>query len=248
MLRSILSLSTCIAMTFGLSACNMSADDKAETSTAAIEAPAHATSREDVEKIVRAYLLENPEVIVEAMAVLEEREQAKTSEILASDKRDPSIGPADAPVTIVEFFDYKCGYCKRSVDWVMDLAEESDGKIRVVFKEFPILSEQSKDAALAALAAQQQDKYMEFHQKLMKYPGELSRDNIFKLAGDVGLNTAKLEKVMDDPKTMEHLLDIRLEAQTYGADATPSFFINGELIQGFDKPKLEARIKALAEG
>ena len=225
----------------GLAACSPSAVSEPT------DAPATAQSRADVEKIVRAYLLEHPEVIVEAMDVLTERENANISKLLSGDSRDVSVGPEDAPVTIVEFFDYKCGYCKRSLDWVMDTVQNSDGKVRVVFKELPILSEQSRQASLAALAANRQGKYMEFHQKLMRFPSALTDDAIDDLAADLGLNVTKMRKDMTDPKILEHVQDVRDQAREYGADATPSFFINGELIQGYDKPQLEARIKTLLE-
>ncbi|MAT35988.1 MAG: hypothetical protein CMK06_12770 [Ponticaulis sp.] len=238
MLRRMLTLPTCAALTF-LSAC---ADDTA----AAV--PESAMSRADVEEIVRAYIIDNPEIIVEAMQVLNERNNRKAAESLASDPRDFSVGPADAPVTIVEFFDYKCGYCRMSLDWVMEQVEKSDGQIRVVFKEFPILSDQSRTAAMAALASMDQDKYLEFHQKLMRYSGQLDREKVLELAGEVGLNTAKLEKRMDSPEIVEHLQDIRQEAQAFGADATPSFFVNGKLIQGFDKRNLEETINSALEG
>lgn len=243
MLKKIALLSTCAALAIGLGACNMSADDAKSASV-----PENAMSRDDVEAIVKAYLLENPEIIQEAMAVLKDRENEAISEFLASSEGDFSIGPEDAPVTIVEFFDYKCGYCQAAAEWVTDKATKSDGKIRVVFKEFPILSDQSLEAAKAAIASIDQGKYLEFHNELMKFSGTLSRENIMKIAGDVGLNTAKLEKAMDDDDVMKRLQAVRMEAQAYGADATPSFFVNGELIQGFDKRSLEARIDELLEG
>ena len=93
-----------------------------------------------------------------------------------------------------------------------------------------------------------QDKYLEFHQKLMRYSGQLDREKVLELAGEVGLNTAKLEKRMDSPEIVEHLQDIRQEAQAFGADATPSFFVNGKLIQGFDKRNLEETINSALEG
>ena len=126
MLAKTLSVTTALTVLVGLGACNMSAQSNSVPDTA--------QSREDVEAIVRAYLLENPEIIMEAMLVLEERENARLGEQLASNDADFSVGPADAEVTIVEYFDYHCGYCRRSLDWVMDQVENSDGRVRVVFK------------------------------------------------------------------------------------------------------------------
>lgn len=230
-----------LAVTIGLGACSNSSADSATS------IPATATSRADIEAIVHAYIVEHPEVILEAMETLTAREQADMAKSLASDDRDFSIGPKDAPVTIVEFFDYRCGYCKMSLDWVIQKANDSDGKIRVVFKELPILSDQSRTAAEAALAAKEQGKYLELHQALMKYPSELSDANIQKIAKGVGLNVTRMEKDMERPEIAAHITDVREAAQKYGANATPSFFINGELIQGFDKKSLETRIATLLE-
>lgn len=233
-----------VGAALALAACGDSSSAQDKTT----EVPETAQSPEDVEAIVRAYLLDNPEIILEALDVLEEREAAEISTALSSDSRDPSIGPEDAPITIVEYFDYRCTYCKISVDWVMEQARESDGKIRVVFKELPILSPDSRTAAIAALAAQKQGKYIEFHQELMKYPSQLNEEAIEKLAENVGLNVTRLQRDMESPALLSHIQDINDEARKYGADATPSFFVNGELIQGFNRPALEARIAALSEG
>ena len=228
----------CLGM-MSLTACGES------TSTPADNVPETAQSREDIEKIVRAYILENPEIIMEAMDVLAERRTLDIAAELEADERAFSYGPEDAAVTIVEYFDYRCTYCKRSLDWVMEQAEPDSGDVRIIFKEFPILSEQSRRAALAAVAAAEQGKYMEFHQALMRSPEALTDEKIDEIAESVGLNLTKLHKVMEDPKTMEYLQSVREEAIQYGAEATPSFFINGELIQGYDRAKLEERMDAL---
>ena len=132
-----------------------------------------AADREAVESIVRDYILENPEIIEEAIIKLSERERAAevamrseaalaNYDALANNPSDFSIGPADAPVTVVEFFDYRCGFCKRSTSWALGLPEQYDNKVRVVFKEMPILSPESEKAALAAIAAgKQREKLMD---------------------------------------------------------------------------------------
>lgn len=240
MLAKTLSVTTALTVMVGLGACNMSAQSNS--------VPETVQSREDVEAIVRAYLIEHPEVIVEALEVLTERENVRLGEQLASNSADFSIGPADAEVTIVEYFDYHCGYCRRSLDWVMDQVENSDGRVRVVFKELPILSEQSVRAARAAIASQNQGEYLEFHQAMMRHSGQLSDDVIFEIAGDVGLNTARLERDMASEEIDEHLSRILGEARDNGVTGTPAFFINGELFSGFAQRDLERRIDDLLEG
>lgn len=228
----------------GLSACNQNASG--EPPKHGIDVPDVAHTREDVELIIHAYLLENPEIVQEVMVILEEREKSEISNRLSSDDRDPSYGPKDAPITIVEYFDYNCGYCKRSVDWVLEQVDEGDGQVRVIFKELPILTEGSRRAATAAIAAKKQGKYLEFHRLLMvQKAGTLSSERIDELAESIGLNVTRLHKDMESSETRDHILDIRDEAITHGATSTPSFFVNGELIQGYDQTALEARLKEL---
>jgi protein-disulfide isomerase len=240
MLAKTLSVTTALTVLVGLGACNMSAQSNS--------VPETAQSREDVEAIVRAYLLENPEIIMEAMLVLEERENSRLGEQLASNDADFSVGPVDADVTIVEYFDYHCGYCRRSLDWVMDQVENSDGRVRVVFKELPILSEQSVRAARAAIASQNQGEYLEFHQAMMRHSGQLSDDDIFEIARDVGMNATRLERDMESAEVDAHLARVLGEAREHGVTGTPAFFINGELYSGFAQRELEQRIESLLEG
>ena len=228
----------------GLSACNQNASS--EPHKHGIDAPDVAHTREDVELIIHAYLLENPEVVQEVMDILEEREKTAISDSLSSDERDATYGPKDAPITIVEYFDYNCGYCKRSVDWVLDQVDEGDGQVRVVFKELPILTEGSRLAASAAIAAKKQGKYLEFHRLLMaQKAGTLNSERIDELAESIGLNVTRLHKDMESSETRDQILDIRDQAITHGATSTPSFFVNGELIQGYDRAALEARLEEL---
>lgn len=237
------SLTGAALLALGLAACGPNAESEPRSS---VDVPKTAQSREDVEKIVRAYILDNPEIITEAMDILAEREKAELAKLLASDSRDVSYGPDDAEVTIVEFFDYNCGYCKKSLDWVLSEVDNGNGKIRVIFKELPILSDQSRRAALAALAADRQGKYMEFHQLLMRQKAHtLTDERIDELAESIDLNVTRMHKDMSRPELLEHIQDIRSLAIEYGATATPSFFVNGELVQGFDQPVLERQIAEL---
>ena len=235
-----------IPMALIAASCSQVASGTPENEAVAVPEVAH--SRSDIEAIVKAYLIENPEVIAEALNVLAEREKQALTEKLSSDSRDVSIGDPNAPITIVEFFDYNCGYCKRSVDWLIQTVENSDGKVRAVFKELPILNEQSREAALAALASVKQDKYMELHQALMKAPANaLTSSEIDKIAGSLDINVTKMRKAMESEDILDHIQDIRVQAIENGATATPSFIVNGELIQGFDRRALDKRINTLIE-
>lgn len=216
-------------------------------------APA-ATDREAIEQIVRDYILENPEIVEEALIVLAERQQAEKDAALASavernwdalytDARDFSIGPDDAEVTIVEFFDYRCGFCKRSWEWVNSLPAQYDGKVRVVFKEFPILSPESRQAAFATLAAGEQGKYLEMHQALMRSKGELKQDQIEEIAREVGVDVAKMTADAKSLEVQKQVADIRSLADALDTRATPTFFVNGIKVAGADQARVEAMIE-----
>ena len=211
-------------------------------------------TRAEVEEIVREYILTNPEIIEEAIILLTEQQEAEEeararaavadrADDLFYDPRDFSIGPEDAEVTIVEFFDYRCGYCKASLDWVMDLPDEYDGKVRVVFKEYPILSAESEQAALAALAAGRQGKYNEMHTALMKSRGAFKAADIDKLAEDVGVDVARMRADMKLTEVRAHVADVRSLAQAIGTSATPTFVLDGEVVTGFNRARLEAMLE-----
>ena len=198
--------------------------------------------RAAVEQIVRDYILENPEIIEEALVELAARERARMAVALASDPRDYSMGPADAKVTIVEFFDYRCGFCKRSMEWLIETAEAHPDDIRVVFKELPILSEESRTAALAALAAGEQGKYMQMHQALMASRSDFSDAAIDDIARSVGVDVARMRADMGSRELLQQVADVRAEAISVDATATPTFFINGRVVAGYDKNTLDTII------
>ena len=213
-------------------------------------------SKAEIEKIVREYILENPEIIEEALIALSEKEKiaqaaaaqaaiaANASELYAH-AGDFSIGPADAKVTVVEFFDYRCGYCKRSVDWVRALPEEYDGQVRVVFKELPIFGGISETAALAALAAGKQGKYLELHVALMnlKSNDDLTEENIDALAAGVGINVAKMRADMKSPAIEKQLAEMKALGEALAVGGTPGFFIGEQHIEGANTAAIEAAIK-----
>ena len=182
-------------------------------------APASFSSTEiaDIGTISRNYLLENPEVIRDAIQALQAKEEAAKAglqseavkehkDALYADAGDPIAGNPQGDVTLVEFFDYKCPYCKQVTPALEALLKE-DPNLKIVFKEFPILSDGSVLAARAALAAMKQDKYLPLHQALMAYRGALDLDTITSVATSVGLDAQKL---LEDMKSEE--IDKQLKA------------------------------------
>jgi protein-disulfide isomerase len=191
---------------------------------------------------VRSYLMANPHVLRDVIEELNTRERLAASmqqtELLASLsddlKNDPASFVAGNPqgdITIVEFFDYRCGYCKRNFPELMKTVEE-DGNIRLVLKEFPILGKESLLASQAAIASLSQDKYMEFHTALMSTRGGLTKDRIMNIAEDVGLNISRLEEDMSDTAVEEVIKQNYALAQKLGINGTPAFVIEDKLFPG----------------
>jgi protein-disulfide isomerase len=161
-----------------------------------------AGQKEEVERIIRSYLLDHPEVLVEALQAAEEKSKKEAEEHarkaigerrdqLVADPAAPVAGNPNGDVTIVEFFDYRCPYCKQVQPSIRELLG-SDKQIRFVYKEFPVLGKESVFAGKAALAAARQGKYEPFHNALMANKGQLSDDVVFKTADSVGLDVERL--------------------------------------------------------
>lgn len=196
---------------------------------------------EQVEKIVREYLMREPEIIYQALEELQRRQADAAAErqrtaVAANRARlfdqpiDPVAGNPDGNVTVVEFFDYQCQYCRRVVPSLQALLKE-DQKLKLVFKEFPILGEASVTAARAALAARAQDHYLPFHLALMS-ARDLSLDGIMALAESVGLDTARLASDMQSPEIEAQIQANYALAHELGIEGTPAFVIGDELIPG----------------
>ncbi|MFN4025447.1 MAG: DsbA family protein [Hyphomonas sp.] len=213
--------------------------------------------RTEMEKIVREYILANPEIIEEALVALTEREKQNEAIVvraaiadnwdrLYSVATDYSIGPADAPVTVVEFFDYRCGFCKRSAHWAAGLPEAYDGQVRVVFKELPIFGGISDTAARAALAAGRQDKYLEMHLALMDIQSnnDLTEQKIDEIAGDLGLDVRRMRADMASGAISQQLAEMENLGRALRISGTPAFFIGDEYVAGADTRRVEQLIAA----
>lgn len=198
--------------------------------------------RQDIERIVKDYLIKNPEVILEIQSALQtkmaEEEAARTKELVATNAKEiyrhPSAavaGNPDGDVTVVEFFDYNCGYCKRGFADVAKLIE-NDPKVRFVFKEFPILSKDSEEVSKLALAARLQGKYWEFHRALLSLKGRATEATALDLASKIGLDVERLKADRNDPSVQEELDRVQDLANKMGINGTPHFLVGNESVGG----------------
>ncbi len=205
-------------------------------------ASAQEMSDDDVKQLALEAILENPQIIMEALAILEEqRNQAQAvaqaeallrqREFLESDPNAPFVGNADGSAVIVEFFDYNCPYCKRAAGNVKALLADDDD-VRVVYREWPILSEDSVFAARAALAARAQGKYEEMHWGLMEMRGRATEASVLSLARSVDLDVDQLVADMQSEEVNAHIETSQQLAQTLGFTGTPAFVIGDALIPG----------------
>ncbi|MEE9348281.1 MAG: thioredoxin domain-containing protein [Robiginitomaculum sp.] len=202
--------------------------------------------RKAIEQIVADYILENPKIIEQALIELDRRNDADMLNAvraqLENDDRDATIGPKDAKVTIVEFFDYNCSFCKQSTAWVRETIDKYPDDVRVVFKELPILERRSKtsrNASIAALAAARQGKYPAMHFAMMD-ASNLAHERVEALAKTAGLDIEMWKQDMQDEGFQAQIEDtIRLAQQMPALNGTPFFVIDDEYVAGADMDKLK---------
>lgn len=229
---------------------------------AAAEGDLSPSERETMRTEIRAYLLEHPEVIMEAIQVLElrrkEAEAAAEAGMVASiadelhdDGYSYVAGNPDGDVTVVEFTDYNCGYCKKAHEDVKALIR-MDPNVRLVIKEFPILGPSSRTAAEAAMAAMRQqggDAYLDFNDLMMKHRGSLDEAAIYRLAESAGLDAGLLRSDARDPKIAENIARTYALAQKLRIEGTPTFVIGDQVVRGFVPLKdLQAAVAAQRAG
>ena len=223
--------------------------------TQAGQSAAQDVNRANIEQIIQEYLLENPEILREALIELDKKEDRASilavADALYKDPRDISIGPKDAKVTVVEFFDYNCGFCKTSSEWIKNVMDKYPDDVRIVFKELPILdgrTKTSRNAAKAALAAGRQGKYSTIHFSLMA-ERSLTEDRVLQITEKAGLDMEQLKKDMEDPKLERQLQDgLLLANRIPSLTGTPFFVINDDFIAGGNVKALDEMLqKALKE-
>jgi len=201
------------------------------------------TQKKAVENVVRELLLKKePDLVIKAAQEMQRRtekeDSAKAQTAITKNKKEifhdplsPVAGNKKGDVTIVEFFDYTCGYCKVVQKNTKELLKK-DGKLRIVFKEYPILGTTSMNASKAALASVKQGKYLAFHEALMDAKGRLTEKNISRTAEDIGLDIDKLKKDMESKEVKDALEANRKLGKKIGARGTPSFVIGDKLYPG----------------
>jgi protein-disulfide isomerase len=201
-----------------------------------------------VRAIVRDYLLKNPEILEEMQAVLDAKKALATRARLAPKlERDPrkfAVGPANSKVAVIEFFDYRCPYCKAAFDWT-EAKMKTNKDVRFIFVEFPILGPNSLEASKAAIASMKQGRYLAFHNAMMRAKGDLNSKQIDGIAKSVGLDVARMRRDMNDPAIMGLLQEDQDIAAGEGINATPTFLINGQTFSGFKPEEMDNALKAI---
>jgi protein-disulfide isomerase len=212
----------------------------------------------ELEKMMEEVILKNGENILKAVnqyqADLQERDRKEASkkaagflEDLKDEKNLPMAGNKDGDITIVEFFDYNCGYCRQALEELQTVLKE-DKNVKVIFFDMPILGPNSRDIAKWALAAHKQGKYFEFHQAIFEHNGEKNKDTLIKLAEDVGLDVKKLRKDKESDEIAETIDEHIATANTMNIRGTPGFIIGDQVYPGFmEAPQILEIIADLRE-
>lgn len=222
---------------------------------------AETIDRSEVEKIVREYILENPEIIEEALLELENRSQKAQEEaraetiraeqdVLLRSAADLVLGNPDGDVTLVEFFDFNCGYCKRAFPDIKALLAE-DAQLRVVLKDFPILGPGSIEAAKVALAVKRlgdDASARDFHARLMAMQGQANAGRALSLVEEMGLDRARVEAEMGSPEIETVIASNLALAQLLGLTGTPSFVVGERIVVGaVGKEPLAEAVRSVRE-
>ena len=201
--------------------------------------------RQAIGELVKDYLLKNPEILQEAMVELERRQQeaqnaarqaalGQSRDVLLNSPRDFAAGNLSGDVTLVEFFDYNCGYCKRALTDLQALMK-SDPKLKVVLKDFPVLGPESVEASRVALAVKKQlkgEKLFDYHVRLMETRGRVNGERATAVAKEMGVDVARLQKDMEAPEVKATLQDNVSLGDKLGLSGTPAFVIGNEVISG----------------
>jgi len=223
----------------------------------AAEAPLSAAQRKQIEGIIKDYLTKNPEILMEMNTALEAKmDQIATERTLAIIKGNaheifrpaasPVVGNGKGDVTVLEFFDYNCGFCKRAFSDVSRLIDK-DKQVKFIMKEFPILSKGSEEASKVALAAKMQGKYWEFHRAMIESSGQANEAAALRTAEKLGLDMARLRKDMASPDVKKEIDETRALAQKMGIQGTPYFLVADRVIPGAPENLLERMNKLVAE-
>jgi protein-disulfide isomerase len=201
--------------------------------------------KDQIRSVIRDYLLQNPEILQEAMVELEKKQKDAEkaaqsaamkdySGALVNSPRNVVVGNPNGDVTLIEFFDYNCGYCKRAMNDLREMIK-ADPKLRVVLRDFPVLGPDSVEASLGALAAKNQikpEKFWEFHQKLLDQRGRIGKEKVIAVAKEFGADPAKIEKDMQSPEVRAAIEETMRIADALKLQGTPAFIVGNEIIFG----------------
>jgi protein-disulfide isomerase len=221
------------------------------------EATPSGLQRKDVEAIIKEYLLNNPELLLDMQNALEAKmdklQAERTAAYVKSNPAEifrsassPVVGNVKGDVPVVEFFDYNCGYCKRAFGDVARLLDK-DKQVRVILKELPILSKGSEEAARVALAAKMQGKYWEFHRAMLESSGQANEASALRIAEKIGVDVARLKKDMASAEVKKEIDATRALAQKLGIQGTPHFLVGDKIIPGAPENLLERMAGFIAE-
>jgi protein-disulfide isomerase len=215
--------------------------------------------RDEIGEIVREYLMQHPEVLLDVSKALEAKQQEEEDKLrlagVTENKEEIFRSPNDyvggnpqGDVTMVEFFDYNCSWCKKGMPEVVDLVA-SDKGLRFVLKEFPIFGEDSEYAARAALAAKKQGKYWEFHLALLGHEGKVDQGSVDEIAKARGLDVDQMKKDMDSDEIAGVIAANQALAQKLAINGTPAFIIDNKVVPGYlPKAGLAEKIEQVRAG
>jgi protein-disulfide isomerase len=198
--------------------------------------------RQAIDSIIHDYLMQHPDVLIAALRAAQDKldrdNDAKATKAVAQHRRDifdnprtPVAGNPEGDVAIVEFFDYRCPYCKQVQPELESLVQQ-DPKLRLIYKEFPVLGPVSVTAAHAALAAQRQGKYDAFHAAMMAAHGQITDSTVYQVAASVGLDVDRLKRDMASPEVAQELKANLALADLLDIHGTPAFIIGDRVVPG----------------
>lgn len=209
----------------------------------AAKAELSADQKKEIEALVHEYILENGAVLIESVNKFQAKQEEETNkqsavkakELLESLKKNKDVafaGNPDGDVTVVEFFDYNCGYCKKAFEEIQTLLGE-DKNVKIVLYDMPILGPNSLETSKWSLASKKQDKFFAYHTALMNHQGGKDEATLKRLAKEAGLDVDKLVKDKDDPAIEAEIREHLQIAQELGIQGTPGFLINDKVFRGY---------------
>ena len=206
------------------------------------------TDRATLNSIIEDFIRNNPEIVRDTLIALAAREEAERKQTglakVRDDQGDPVMGNANGTITLYEFSDYNCGYCKRVFEPIQQLVRDNPD-VRLVIKEFPILSQSSLVAAKAAIAAEMQGKFGDYHIAMMTYRGQITDAVVMRMAAQAGVDIEQLKSDMESPKTMAIIQRTREAAAALEINGTPGLVVGDTVVPG--AIGLDELVKLIAE-